>query len=195
MSDVWNDLIEAHETARRADRGAVPHHEPNAAVLSCSDARVPPSVVFGQTHGDLFIVRNAGNNATPAAIASLDYAVGELGVDLIVVMGHTECGAVAAAAADVDAPHLAPIIDPIRELCVHHSCADAGALGERNVLHAVELLGASEGVAGPAIRAGRVKVVAAIYDLASDSLRELHTSPEVISPTAISPNKDAQEAP
>ncbi len=96
MSDVWTELLGAHETARRADRGLVPQHKPNAAVLSCSDARVPPSVVFGQVHGDLFVVRNAGNNATPAAVASLDFAVGELDVDLIIVMGHTECGAVAA---------------------------------------------------------------------------------------------------
>lgn len=142
-------------------------------MLSCSDARVPPSVVFGQAHGDLFIVRNAGNNATPAAIASLDYAVGELGVDLIVVMGHTECGAVTAAAANVTAPHLAPAIEPIRALCVAHCCADVAELGDRNVLHAVEQLASSTGATGPAIRAGRVKVVAALYDLASDSLREL----------------------
>ena len=185
MSEIWNELLEAHESARRVDRGVVPQHNPNAAVLSCSDARVPPSVVFGQAHGDLFIVRNAGNNATPAAIASLDYAVGELGVDLIIVMGHTECGAVAAAAAGITAPHLAPIIDPIRELCVDQCCADADALGRRNILHAVDQLTASHGVAGPAIRSGQVKVVAAVYDLATDALQEL-TDP---------PNKDAQEAP
>jgi carbonic anhydrase len=188
MSDVWTELLEAHETARRADRGIVPQHEPNAAVLSCSDARVPPSVVFGQAHGDLFIVRNAGNNATPAAIASLDFAVGELDVDLIVVMGHTECGAVAAAAANVTAPHLAPIVDPIRELCANQSCADVAELGERNVLHAVEQLTASQGVAGPAIRDGRVKVVAALYDLAADSLRELQ-APD------LPQTETAQEAP
>ncbi|MDC0359316.1 MAG: carbonic anhydrase [Actinobacteria bacterium] len=173
MSDIWAELLDAHETARRLDRGSIPQHKPTAAVLSCSDARVPPSVVFGQAHGDLFVVRNAGNSATPAAIASLDYAVGELGVDLIVVMGHTECGAVAAAAANVTAPHLAPIVDPIRELCVNHSCANADALGELNVLHAVERLRTSDGITGPAVRNGRVKVVAALYELSSDSLREL----------------------
>lgn len=192
MSDIWTELLGAHESARRVDRGTVPQHNPNAAVLSCSDARVPPSVVFGQTHGDLFIVRNAGNNATPAAIASLDYAVGELGVDLVVVMGHTECGAVAAAAANVTAPHLSPIVDPIRELCVSHSCTDAAALGRRNVLHAVQQLTASNGVTGPAIRDGRVKVVAALYDLASDSLRELHDPTHLT--TDPSPTEDAQEA-
>lgn len=119
MSDIWTELLDAHEMARRPDRGVVPQHKPTAAVLSCSDARVPPSVVFGQAHGDLFIVRNAGNNAIPAAIA--------------------------AAAANVTAPHLAPIVDPIRELCVNHSCADAG----------------------------RVEGVAALCELASDSLRQL----------------------
>jgi carbonic anhydrase len=71
--------------------------EPFCALLSCSDSRVPPELIFGAGLGDLFIVRNAGNALNTSAIGSLEYAVGELCVPLIVVMGHEHCGAVGAA--------------------------------------------------------------------------------------------------
>src|ERR1700728_4798287 len=71
--------------------------EPFAAVLSCSDSRVPVEVVFDQTIGQLFVARVAGNIVTPEIIASLEYAVAVLGTNTILVMGHSRCGAVTAA--------------------------------------------------------------------------------------------------
>nr|WP_315384456.1 carbonic anhydrase [uncultured Sphingomonas sp.] len=76
--------------------------EPFCALLSCSDSRVPPELIFGAGLGDLFIVRNAGNALNTAAIGSLEYAVAELCVPLIVVMGHEHCGAVEAALSVVE---------------------------------------------------------------------------------------------
>ncbi len=70
---------------------------PFAAILSCADSRVPPEEIFGQGLGDLFVVRVAGAVANPAVLASLEYAVDHLGTNVIVVMGHTSCGAVKAA--------------------------------------------------------------------------------------------------
>ncbi len=67
---------------------------PFAAVLSCSDSRVSPSVIFDQKNGDLFTVRNAGNTADSVALGSLEYAVKYLQVPLIVICGHSSCGAV-----------------------------------------------------------------------------------------------------
>ena len=67
---------------------------PHTAVLSCSDSRVSPELVFDQGIGDLFVVRTAGEVADPAAVASLEYAVEHLGVKMILIMGHTSCGAV-----------------------------------------------------------------------------------------------------
>lgn len=69
---------------------------PFAVVLGCSDSRVPPEVVFDQGPGELFVVRVAGNVVTPAAVGSVEYAVAECGAQLVVVLGHTHCGAVRA---------------------------------------------------------------------------------------------------
>jgi carbonic anhydrase len=69
---------------------------PFAIVLSCSDSRLPPEVIFDQGLGDLFVVRVAGNIVDPAGMGSIEYAVGHLGSPLIVVLGHQNCGAVSA---------------------------------------------------------------------------------------------------
>ena len=71
--------------------------QPKVAVLSCSDSRVPPEILFDQGLGDLFVVRSAGNSADPLGIGSLEYAVEHLGSVVIVVLGHQNCGAVKAA--------------------------------------------------------------------------------------------------
>lgn len=70
---------------------------PHAVVLSCSDSRVPPEIVFDQKLGELFTVRTAGETLDASVIASIEYAVSHLGPQLVVVMGHTKCGAVKAA--------------------------------------------------------------------------------------------------
>lgn len=69
---------------------------PFAVILGCADSRVPAEIVFDQGHGDLFVVRVAGNIAAPSQVGSIEYAVKHLGTRLVVVLGHTGCGAVAA---------------------------------------------------------------------------------------------------
>lgn len=73
--------------------------KPHAIILSCSDSRVPPELVFDQKLGEIFVVRTAGQSLDSSAIASIEYAVSHLGSNLIVVMGHESCGAVKAALA------------------------------------------------------------------------------------------------
>jgi carbonic anhydrase len=73
--------------------------KPYAIVLSCSDSRVPPEIVFDQKLGEIFVVRTAGQSLDYSAIASIEYAVSHLGSNLIVIMGHESCGAVKAALA------------------------------------------------------------------------------------------------
>ncbi|MFM9035170.1 MAG: carbonic anhydrase [Mycobacterium sp.] len=70
--------------------------KPFAVVLSCSDSRLPPEVIFDQGLGDLFVVRVAGNVVDPAGLGSVEYAVGHLETPLVIVLGHTNCGAVSA---------------------------------------------------------------------------------------------------
>jgi carbonic anhydrase len=109
---------------------------PFAAVLGCADSRVPVEVVFGQGPGQLFVVRVAGNVASPSQLGSLEFAVDVLDVRLVVVLGHTNCGLVSAALAPPTAPlprHLAMLARRV-----------AGVLGEGgNESHAGEAGGAA----------------------------------------------------
>lgn len=162
---TWRELVAAHRAG-----GAGEVHAPRAAVLACADARVPPSIVFDQPAGTLFTVRIAGNTAGPAALASLDYAVDQLGVDLVVVLGHTGCGAVGAAAAGVCDGYVAPVVAPICELAAAHPDASAEELVHLNVDATVAALVAHDGPTGQAARRGSLDIRAAVHDLVTGEL-------------------------
>ena len=83
---------------------------PFAVILSCSDSRVPPEIIFDQDLGDLFVIRVAGNIVEPSQIASVEYAVGVLGTRLVVVMGHSGCGAVLVTVQAIEDPTIRPSI-------------------------------------------------------------------------------------
>ena len=97
----------------------VPKQEPFAILLGCSDARVPLEIVFDQGLGDLFVIRVAGNIVAPSQIGSVEFAASEFGTRLVVVMGHSHCGAVAATLDELKrsgtsrSPNLASIVDRI----------------------------------------------------------------------------------
>jgi len=93
---ITGETQHPHQDFRRLQQIA-PKQKPIAAILACADSRVPPEIVFDQGFGDIFVCRIAGNIATAEEIASLEYAVLDLGVKLIMVVGHTSCGAVKAA--------------------------------------------------------------------------------------------------
>ncbi len=187
MSGYWTTLLAAHDAVRDPTRTLVPDHSPRAAVLTCSDARVPPSVIFDQPAGSLFVVRVVGNTPTPAVVASLDYAVAELGIELLVVLGHTNCGAVAAACSGEGATYLEALTGAISALIDGNDCHDPEHLAERNVEAAVATLTRSATPTGEAIRSGSLIVQGAIYDLALDDLRPLQT------PINPEPNDHAEE--
>ena len=100
--------------------GTVPKQEPFAIVLGCSDARVPLEMVFNQGVGDLFVIRVAGNIVEPSQIGSIEFAAEKFGTRLVVVMGHSNCGAVAATLQELQqpcglrSPNLASIVNHIR---------------------------------------------------------------------------------
>lgn len=97
----------ATEEAERR-RQLVAGQAPSAIVLACSDSRVAPAVVFDQGLGDMFVVRVAGNVVAPETLGSIEFAAERLGTRLVVVLGHTDCGAIAATLSDV----IAPAADP-----------------------------------------------------------------------------------
>lgn len=165
----WDRLLAAHRAAEPTiDRTA--GHVPTAAVLACSDARVPPSVIFDQPAGSLFVIRLAGNTAVPSALASLDYAVDQLGVDLIIVLGHTNCGAVGAAVAGTCGGHLAPIVAPICEIAARYPGADPDRIAALNVRQTIDRLASHQGPVGRAAAEGRLELRGAMHDLTTGRL-------------------------
>ena len=103
---------------RRAELTA--RQEPFAIVLGCSDSRVPAEIVFDQGLGDLFVIRVAGNIVAPSQVGSVEFAAERFGTRLVVVLGHSQCGAVLATLEELQAPaksrsrNLATIVDRIR---------------------------------------------------------------------------------
>ena len=88
---------------------------PFASVLGCSDSRVAPEIIFDQNLGDIFSVRLAGNVASKDAIGSLEFSTEYLGTKIIIVMGHTSCGAIKAACDDFKGGNIGTLIDDIRD--------------------------------------------------------------------------------
>ena len=144
--------------------------EPFAAVLSCADSRVPVEILFDQTIGHVFVTRVAGNVATPEVIASLEYGAAVLGTRLIMVLGHGACGAVTAAIAGKAVPgQISALYAPLRP-AVDQAGPDAEAVIRANArIQAGILRNASPVIAG-LIAQGRMKVVAAYYDLSSGAV-------------------------
>jgi carbonic anhydrase len=156
--------------------------KPFAALIGCADSRVGPEHLFGAGLGELFIVRTAGNYLDDAGFGSIAFAVAQLGVPLVVVLGHEQCGAVAAAAAVVAdnaqfPPALTRMVQPILPAAIDARArrgADADLVDlaiHLNVSRVVKgLREASDPIIGDPVRAGRVKVVGAYYDLATGAV-------------------------
>jgi carbonic anhydrase len=171
----------AHESADWR-KHLVAGQKPFATVLGCSDSRVPTELVFDQGFGDLFVVRVAGNVIAADVVASVAYAALHLETPLFVVMGHTGCRAVTAA---LDAKlktakepesieALVKLIDPgLKDLDLTLTqAALLDAAVEANVRWSVKQLAGLPG-AKPAIAAGRIALVGAVYELATGKVRFL----------------------
>ena len=118
---------------------------PFAAILSCSDSRVPPEVVFHASLGDLFVVRTAGNVTDRAILASVEYAAEHLHVPLVVVMGHESCGAVKEAAETPATQSLGPNLDYLLK-AIRPSVAATASTPEASRLRAAILRNVEESV-------------------------------------------------
>ena len=149
---------------------------PFAVLVSCSDSRVPPELLFGAGLGELFIVRNAGNTVDTVALGSIQYGVNVLGAPLVVVMGHERCGAVDAAVSVVQKNAVYPgsigqMIEPIIPAVLRARSAaakDEDLLDQavrENIRRTVMRLRESEPSLLEPQRAGRLRVVGARYDL------------------------------
>ena len=141
--------------------------EPFAAVLACADSRVPVELVFDQSIGQIFVARVAGNIVTPEIMASLEYAVAALGVRAILVLGHSNCGAVKAAMKTEVVPgQISALYSHIRP-AVDQSAGNVGRTIETNARIQAELLRTSSTVIRQATAAQTIGVTAGVYDLAT----------------------------
>src|SRR5215469_2960197 len=141
--------------------------EPFAAVLSCADSRVPVEMIFDQTIGDLFVTRVAGNIVTPEIIASLEYGVAVLGVETLLVLGHSNCGAVKAAMKAEAVPGQISTLYPHLRQAVQQAGGSLEKAIEANAKIQAELLRTSSTVVRQAVEGGKLRVEAGVYDLAT----------------------------
>jgi carbonic anhydrase len=149
---------------------------PMAVIVGCADSRVSPELLFDQGVGDLFTVRLAGNvvsGAGPPVKGSIEYGVAELGVSLIMVLGHSECGAVKAAIKHIDDKEplpgaIGPLVNSIRPAVLKARGRPGDLLDNAiraNVEIGVGVLQGLQPIVAPAIKRGQIKVVGAVYDL------------------------------
>lgn len=192
---AWDDLVEGNErfmagqvahpqqnAARRSELTAA--QEPNAAFLGCSDSRVAAEILFDCGLGDLFVVRNIGQIANANTTATMEFAVAELGVAVIVVLAHGSCGAVKAAI-DQTTASPSPVTPAIRRELeeiqpavqqewfatqqvspyVDPSLIDADAVGRRHLDQTISALVRQSRVISDAVAAGKLAIVGCQYQL------------------------------
>jgi carbonic anhydrase len=143
--------------------------EPFAAILSCADSRVPVEIVFDQTIGHLFVVRVAGNIVTPEIIASLEYGAAVLGTEVILVMGHRNCGAVKATIQAKEVPGQISALFPHIQPAVDQAGHDLEAVTKANAKIQAALLREASTVIAGMVKEGKLKVVAGYFDIGTGS--------------------------
>jgi carbonic anhydrase len=151
---------------------------PLATIVGCADSRVPPELVFDQNVGELFVVRVAGNvytGAGPIVKGSVEFSVAELGVRLIMILGHSQCGAVAAAIAHIDGTDSLPgsiggLVDLVRPAAI----AAKGKPGDKlnnviraNVARCVARVKGTDPILSKLVDKGELKVVGGVYELST----------------------------
>ena len=164
-------------TTRLSRDNAIGEQKPIAVILGCSDSRVPAELVFDQGLGDLFVIRVAGNIVAPSQIGSVEFACEQFGAQLVVVLGHSHCGAIEATVdalmgdPDQMSPNVAAIVDrvtpAVHPVVVGHESDDRADLLHKamkaNVEQSVRLLQMRSRIIRGLIRRNQLKVVGAEY--------------------------------
>lgn len=153
--------------------------KPFAVIIGCSDSRAAPELIFDCNLGELFVVRVAGSTVSREGLGSIVYAVEHLGAPLVVVLGHTKCGAVGAAV-DVATKHaelhgalhemVLPILPAVLEAEEKHPADLQDAAIRQNVRGIAHRLKVADGMLAERIEEGRLKIVSACYDLATGAV-------------------------
>lgn len=161
-------------TIEKLERG----QQPFATIVACSDSRVPNELIFDQGLGDLFIIRTAGQVSAAASYGSMEFAATKLGTKLLVVLGHTECGAVdAAMKRPENAPgHIVTLINEIKPAAAKAAKMPGNKLANavrQNVIDQVMNLRDLEPILYPMYTKGEILIVGAVYDIQSGKVEFL----------------------
>ncbi|MCX5806791.1 MAG: carbonic anhydrase [Proteobacteria bacterium] len=145
--------------------------KPFAVIVGCSDSRIPPEIIFDQGLGDLFVIRVAGNIIDDVALGSIEYAVGHLGTELVIVLGHGKCGAVSATVQGGEAHgHIACIVNAIAP-AVEKVRNQSGDLIDNAIKANVELVVnqiiSSKPILSEQVKESKLKVAGAYYNIES----------------------------
>ncbi|MDO5646918.1 carbonic anhydrase [Paracoccus sp. (in: a-proteobacteria)] len=177
---VAGEIPARDHAAGRVERAA--SQAPFAAILGCADSRVAPELAFDLKPGDLFVCRLAGNVVNADVLASLEYAVAFLGTSLVVVLGHSGCGAVDAAIKVADKNEILPgnldqLAVSILPAVARAQAEDGGALLDRAIAQNARLsalrLASRSAALSDAIKDGQLRIVAAVYDIATGQVQFL----------------------
>lgn len=169
---VEDTPINVDHSANRAARAL--GQQPFAAIVSCADSRVAPELIFDQGPGDLFVIRVAGNFINEDGLASLEFGTAMLGVKLIVVLGHTSCGAIDAAITSIRGNalppgHLPSLVNSIRPAVYDAMAENPTDLMEAATAQNARLAAQKAASSGPILSdltdAGKLKAVSAVYDI------------------------------
>ena len=169
--------VHPHQTAARRTE-LTGGQQPFAVIVGCSDSRVSPEIIFDHGLGDLFVVRVAGNIVDDVVLGSIEYAVEHLGAPLIVVLGHESCGAVTAAVrAGKVHGHISSIVEVLKP-AVKRARMQTGSVVENvisaNVEITVERLKQSPPILSEFVKAGKLEIIGAYYDLKTGLVSEQH---------------------
>ncbi|MBL7833193.1 MAG: carbonic anhydrase [Cyclobacteriaceae bacterium] len=175
---VQGKSIRPHQDLNRI-REVAAAQAPFATIVGCSDSRVPNEIIFDQGVGDLFIVRTAGQVSTYASWGSIEFAEELLGTKLIVVLGHTQCGAVSAAVKLPEVPgHIVTLINAIKPAVEkareQHPADLLDAAIRENIRQQVEQLKSLEPTLAKRVREGSVKIMGALYHLDTGTVEFLN---------------------
>src|SRR5438132_10444352 len=160
-----SDVSKGKPTAARLTETAQAQH-PFAIIVGCADSRTAPELVFDQNLGDLFVIRTAGNLVDDHALGSIEYGVEHVGARLIVVLGHTRCGAVTAALESDHAPgHIDSLVRDIQPAVKAAKGKPGDALAAAITENARQVAARVKAKAALGDLAKEVRIVSAIYDL------------------------------
>jgi len=152
-------------------RATAPKQTPFAAFLGCADSRVPVEILYDQGFGDLFVVRVAGNVATPLEIASLEYGAAVLGTRVIKVLGHSNCGAVKAAMSGGEVPGQISALFSHIVPAINRKTMDLDAAIAANVRYQAANLRRSSPLLGRLKREGKLDIVGGVFSLETGTVK------------------------